>query len=301
MNVFVIIVTYNGERWIYNCLSSLRKSTIKLKPIVIDNASTDRTVRIIEEHFPEVSLVKSDTNWGFGKANNIGITKALEQEADFLFLLNQDAYLEPETTQYLLEEWSGTESYGILSPVHLEENGQFLDFNFKSYLQKNPDTHNFVPYNNICPKVYDLPFVNAAAWLVSRKAIERVGGFDPLFPHYGEDEDYVQRLKYHGFKIGVVTTSYIRHCRTQKPVNTLTYNRILIRSLINSKSLRSNSVRNFLKVHLRNLREAIANLFKGDYKQCVTYIMVNARLLSLSVQLFKSVRESKFSIKPFLK
>jgi N-acetylglucosaminyl-diphospho-decaprenol L-rhamnosyltransferase len=97
VKVVVIIVTYNGAGWIEKCLNSLRNSSLNTDVIVIDNASTDETVSLIENLYPEVELVKRANNLGFGQANNIGLRMALDQNADFVFLLNQDAWIDQDT------------------------------------------------------------------------------------------------------------------------------------------------------------------------------------------------------------
>jgi len=65
--------------------------------------------------------------------------------------------------------------------------------------------------------VYDVGFVNAAAWSMTRECLERVGGFSPSFFHYGEDDNYTQRLQFHKLKLGVLPTSRIYHDREQRP------------------------------------------------------------------------------------
>jgi len=61
-----------------------------------------------------------------------------------------------------------------------------------------------------------VPFVNAVAWLISRECLETIGGFDPLFFHYGEDDNYSQRVIYHGFKIGVLLKVFVIHDRATR-------------------------------------------------------------------------------------
>ena len=83
--VFVVIVTYNGVQWIRKCLQSCQDYPV----VVVDNQSTDATVEIIQNEFPKVHLIEESKNHGFGQANNIGISYALNKGADYVFLLNQ--------------------------------------------------------------------------------------------------------------------------------------------------------------------------------------------------------------------
>lgn len=92
--VLAIIVSYNFVGWMKRCLGSLRCSELPVDVVVIDNFSTDDTVQMIKKNYPEVRLICSNENLGFGRANNIGLRIALEENYDAAFLLNQDAWVE---------------------------------------------------------------------------------------------------------------------------------------------------------------------------------------------------------------
>lgn len=77
-------------QWLQKCLDSCKGYQV----IIVDNNSTDGTVSFIKENFPNIHLIPQTENLGFGQANNIGIKYALEQRAEYVFLLNQDAYLQ---------------------------------------------------------------------------------------------------------------------------------------------------------------------------------------------------------------
>lgn len=98
-NVYIIIVTFNGMQWLSKCL----ESTIPYPVIIVDNDSTDGTVDYIKKHYSEVKLFVNKENLGFGQANNIGISYALQHGAGYVFLLNQDAYLQKSAIGKLIE------------------------------------------------------------------------------------------------------------------------------------------------------------------------------------------------------
>ncbi|MCX7549055.1 glycosyltransferase family 2 protein [Xanthomarina sp. F1114] len=214
INTFIIIVTYNGMKWIPKCLESCKDYPV----IIVDNASSDDTISFIETYYPNVTLFKQSENLGFGQANNIGIRYALDQGAEHVFLLNQDAYLVDNVLDKLIIVQKQYPAYGILSPIHLDGSGSKLDRKFCNYVayRKNPDFYSDFVLGKSLKKVYEVPFVNAAGWLLSRKLLETVGGFDPLFYHYGEDDNYCQRTIYHNFKIGVVPTAFLLHDRADR-------------------------------------------------------------------------------------
>ena len=182
--------------------------------IVIDNASNDGSVEYIREHFPEVHLIESDKNLGFGGANNIGIRYALDHGCDYCFLLNQDAWIEPDTMGELIRISQAHPEYGILSPIHLNKEKTNVE---KWLLQRIDDFRTTSSslfddlYFGRLKDVYRTKYVNAAAWFMPRKTLETIGGFDPIFFHYGEDDNYINRVLYHGLKIGICPKLQIVH------------------------------------------------------------------------------------------
>jgi GT2 family glycosyltransferase len=213
--VYCIIATYNGMQWIDKCLQSVEASAHKMHCIVVDNASTDHTVEHITAHYPWVQLQRSDKNLGFGQANNIGIAMALDAGADYLFLINQDVFIYPDCVQQLISAFqtSSTKNYGLMSPVHLDGQGRSLDQYFSFYLQKFciPQQSIFTTGDSITTAVIPIEFVNAAAWLLNAECVRSVGGFDPVFFHYGEDDNYAQRVRFNGYNIGICKTAMVCH------------------------------------------------------------------------------------------
>lgn len=221
--VCVIIVSYNGEEYIHKCLSSLENCSLELNVIIIDNNSKDNTLQIIKEDFPHVDLIKSKKNLGFGKANNLGLVKAYKKGYDYFFLLNQDAWIQEGAIENAVKILEKDASFGIVSPIHMNGTGDKLQGDFEFFMEKDEDT-NFLDHyrsNNLSSPIYEVDFVNAAAWIVSRNALQKVGLFHPLFFHYGEDDNYVNRLHSHTLKIGVVANSIIYHDHEPKPFNPL--------------------------------------------------------------------------------
>lgn len=215
--IFTIVVTYNGEEWIERCLSQLVNSSTPTKVIVIDNASDDRTAEIVESFGERIhSFKRNKENLGFGQANNLGIEDALHQGAEFVFLLNQDAYIFPEAIGLLVQALKENHDFGILSPLQFETRGKEIEPIFKNFLKNNfsDDTiDNFMRSQNDFDLANPLPmrFVNAAAWMMSRECINRTGLFHPVFFHYGEDNHYASRAQYHKMKIGVLPSARVIH------------------------------------------------------------------------------------------
>jgi GT2 family glycosyltransferase len=214
LQVLVIIVTYNGEKWIEACLNCLSKSAREASVMIIDNASTDNTKKIIKDKFPSFQLIEEEDNLGFGQANNIGMKYAVQNGFDYVFLLNQDAYVSPDTISVLASIHEKHPEFGIISPLQLDGKGKALDELFRRFIVNNyPEdfVQKIESHSGDVPEVFPVRFVNAAAWFISKECLQKVGLFHPLFYHYGEDNNYCSRSQYHGFKAGITPLAAVCH------------------------------------------------------------------------------------------
>jgi len=215
MKILAIVVTYNGHEWVDYCLSNLLKSKVPVDIMCIDNNSSDDTVSLIKDKYRNIQLIQSDHNLGFGKANNIGLKKCIDENYDYAFLLNQDAKIEIDTISKLISIHKKHPQYGILSPIHRSKENNILDYNFSNYLQSNntPGLIDDFILGNKIKEVYDTNFVNAALWLITKDCLQNTRFFDPIFPHYGEDDDFIFRTIKSGIKVGIVPSALGNHAR----------------------------------------------------------------------------------------
>ena len=210
-NILVVIVTFNASKWVKKCLGSVEDSSLPADVLVIDNGSTDDTLPLIRKHFPQVRIIEAGENLGFGAANNKGFRIALDEGYQFAYLLNQDAWLEPDTLEKLVA--AHKPEWGILSPEQLDRHGR-RDGQFERKCGRAVDAALKAYHND--RQVVEVPFVMAAHWLVSRRAIETVGGFSPAFRQYGEDDNLIDRLHYHKLRCGVVPAAHAVHDRSDR-------------------------------------------------------------------------------------
>ncbi|MFC0776728.1 glycosyltransferase family 2 protein [Flavobacterium sp. HJSW_4] len=272
--IFVIVVTFNGMQWIEDCLNSILNSAVSSNVIVIDNCSTDGTVEFIELKFKNVLLVQQNKNLGFGAANNIGLNIALEKGGEYFVLLNQDAYLKEDTIGLLIEQMQANPEYGILSPVHLNGKGNTMDLLFQTYVNVNncKDFYSDLFLRNDLKNIYDVNFVNAAIWLLSKETLHNVGGFNPYFFHYAEDNDYTNRCQFKKLKVGIVPKSVALHDRD------VSDRKLTLKTFVNFNDLKllnpnnSWTVNRMLKSILSKSILSILSFNKRDFTYNFTYL-----------------------------
>lgn len=215
--VFVVIVTYHAATWIEPCLKSLQSSAARPVVVVVDNASQDATCEIIERSFPDVRLIRSAKNLGFGIGNNIGIAHALDCGAGYIFLLNQDAYVSSTSIGQMSKFLDSHPEVDVVSPLHCAADGRADERTMVGYIAKNFTDYVLDLTKRSVAESYEGHGVNAAAWFVRSSAFRRCGGFDPLFFMYGEDDDLLARWRFHGVRFHLLPAARVVHLRESAP------------------------------------------------------------------------------------
>ena len=205
--ILVIIVTFNGMQWLERCISSVRASSIPADILVLDNGSTDGSVEWLQGH--GVDVICNRSNLGFGAANNIGLRRALEEGYSYAYLLNQDAWVAPDCFEKLVRAFEYG-PYGILSPIQYDASAKKMDKQFAKRCRRHLRKHKG-------ETVAEVPFVMAAHWMINRGCFMKVGGFSPAFTQYGEDDNYIDRARWYGWRCGVVQEAAAVHDRADRP------------------------------------------------------------------------------------
>ncbi len=287
-------------KWVNRCLTSLRNSDVPLDVLVIDNGSKDGTQDTIRKQFPEVRLKEMTQNLGFAGGNNLGFADAIENGYEFIFLLNQDTWILPNTVKVLLNELKSDVRIGIVSPVQLTGKGDQLDPNFSSYINNK----NLIDLKNdlLNKRIESVGFVNAAAWLMPISLVRKIGGFDALFPHYGEDRDYCNRITYHGYRVHIVLNSLLHHDRNysdQNPYRKI-YNLTFTMGLAHVKNINQGLLKNYTTWLYWRFRKLIRAIMVFDSNRLLVEAKVILNLIRMNSEIRLSRKKSKTLEAPFL-
>lgn len=213
LKILAVVVTYNGEPYIRKCLDSLLQHDTKVDVVCVDNGSSDGTIAAVENEYDTIEFIKSPNNLGFGKANNIGLSRALSEGYDYALLLNQDAWVQPDCIEKLIQYGEENPKCGIISPLHLNEPGDALDPKFGGNLNRfHPSSVENLAYEH-SRTFYRMNYVNAAVWLIPKRTLLAIGGFNEYYFMYGEDGDYCSRVRQHGFEIHITPLAKAHHAR----------------------------------------------------------------------------------------
>lgn len=200
MRLAAVIPSFNGAQFIQPLLASLASQT--LPPALtwlVDNASHDETVHIARAGGRDLNVVQMDQNHGYGVACNRGLQEAIGAGAEYCALINQDMVIDPRYFQTLIHEMDRDQGLGALTGFILDYEG--LRFNhFRVYLP--PEFWEDLFFDRVKPTYYR-EFVPATALVVRSKMLMDIGGFDPIFFMYSEDNDLLRRAAAAGWRSGI--------------------------------------------------------------------------------------------------
>ncbi len=205
-HISIIILNWNGMHFLNKCLTSIMVYTdySDYEVIVVDNGSVDGSIRLVEENYPNVKLIKNCENLGFSKGNNIGVRNS---KGDYILILNNDTEMvDKNWLNNAVKLFESDEKIGVIGCKLLYPDGKlqhaggkinFLNPLFSNHISigKNP---NKADYN----KFSEVDYVTAAAIFVKKEVIKKIGVFDEIFsPIYYEDSDFCIRARRAGYKV----------------------------------------------------------------------------------------------------
>ena len=192
-NITFVIVSFKSSHIIEKCIKSIKPH---IKIIIIENSDNIYIKNYLENKFSNVKVIIAKENLGYGKGNNLGISKVNTQYA---FILNPDVFLEENClTELYKAKLILQDDFSILAPNHLNNYGFFLS-----------------KYNNFKKEIMEVDYVKGFAMLINLKKIIYKEVFDENFFLFLEEIDLCRRIKNNGGKIFVIQKSKVQHLARQ--------------------------------------------------------------------------------------
>jgi GT2 family glycosyltransferase len=227
MDISIVIVTWNSEKFISPCLESIFNSSPNLdfEVLVVDNNSSDNTLPLVKDNFPTVKIIENPENLGYAKANNQGIN---ESKGEYVLLLNPDTQLFPETLRLLFDFMEKNQKAGAVGPqmLNFDQTIQsscrefptfwilFCEFGFLARIF--PQSRLFGKwrmgyFDHQKEREVDQPM--GSALFLRKEALNQVGLLDESFPIFFNDVDLCFRLKKSGWEIRFYPEAKVSHFR----------------------------------------------------------------------------------------
>lgn len=209
MKLSFIIVHYQVKDLLENCILSIKKyiQDIDYEVIVVDNNSPDPRWKELVPQYPDIKFIALEENFGFSKANNIGVRSA---KGEYVYILNPDTELEGYYFNEILDFADQQEKFGALGLRMHDAKGAFLPESKRSipalvnsfeklFTKLSNDSKTY--YRNDIGEfdIAEVEVMTGANLLIKRSVYEKVGGFDEQYFMYGEDIDLCYTILQNGF------------------------------------------------------------------------------------------------------
>ncbi len=226
VDVSVIIVSWNVRDFLKQCIESIKGTdgSVSVEIVVIDNASTDGSPEMVQSQFGETTLIASETNLGFARANNAGLAVS---RGRYVVFLNPDTVVVDDALVRMAGFLDTDRAFDVVGPRLIGSDGEIQRVCARSlptitltlldalYLHRLPFIGSRLKDRLISPydldKAQEVEALSGAAMFARRHVIEQLGGFDEAFLHTAEDVDLCLRLRQNGARIFYLSEAKIIH------------------------------------------------------------------------------------------
>lgn len=288
--VINIILNWNSAADTINLLGLLPKQTYNnFHTIVIDNKSTDESIKAMEPYINSLIFIKNGKNLGYAGGNNIGIHIAMHEQADYIWILNPDICPKPETLSILIDTMEHDPSIGAIgpricfidNPNKIYSDGALI-FPEKGFLVEHKNNNRFVD-EVVKSHINEVDYVNGSAILIRTKTIADIGMFREDFFLYYEETEWCIRAKKLGWHIVCNSEATVHHKSSRKGFRYHYYmarNRILLSKVLNQYRLQS------FKTEMIQITKLIGKPF------FLNIFFITARLIGIFHGLISSPRKN---------
>ena len=189
--VTIVIIVHNSAKVIGKCLASIPPF---IRVIVVDNASSDASIEIVQLARPDAIIIKSQVNIGFGGGNNLALAIV---RTEFAFALNPDTIMHADTIENLLITADKYQDAAIIAPIMFFEDGTIQKTYKNSVFSRESGKSKYiVPEGDLCAD-----FLSGAAMLFRMKLFRKIGFFDPEIFLFYEDDDICLKVRKAGYSL----------------------------------------------------------------------------------------------------
>ena len=222
----VIVLNYNGGRFLETCLSSVLKQDYKnYEVILVDNNSADNSVSLVKKKFPKVRILRLKENLGFTGGNNEGAKSAKAEK--YLIFLNNDTKVENTWLSELVKQAESSEKIGLVnSKIYFYDSKLLNSVGGKINAFFVAKDVGFNKKDNGSYDNADIDFVCGCSFLIKKHVLEKLGYlFDPSYFIYYDDVDLSLRAKKAGYALSIAPKSIVYHYGSATMKN-LSYNSV---------------------------------------------------------------------------
>ncbi len=303
--ISVIVVNYNVEFFLEQCLNSVKKSlkNVSGEVFVVDNFSIDGSVEMVRQKFPEYNLIDNKVNLGFSKANNQAMRLA---KGEYVLLLNPDTVVEEDTFEKIIRFMDEHSDAGGLGVKMVDGKGRFLPESKRGLPTPSVAFYKIFGFSRLFPKskvfgkyhlgylseneIHEIDILSGAFMLMRNEALEKVGLLDEAFFMYGEDIDLSYRITQGGYKnYYYPKTSIIHYKGESTKKSSVNYVLVFYKAMVifakkhfTQKNAKLLSFLIYSAIYLRAGAAIIARMIKKIFLPLMDFLFIFSGLFALT-------------------
>ena len=277
--VYIVILNWNGLTDTIECIESLRRMRYpNFRILVVDNDSSDNDVELLKEAYKDyIQIFKCNDNLGYAGGNNAGIKISLEQNADFVLILNNDTTVEPDLLEELIKKYRTDNELGMVAPLinyYTDPHRIWSAGGRLSKIRGSGFAYSAMLETEIGKSAKVVTFISGCCMLVKKEVFQKVGLFDESFFLYIEDTDFCYRVLTEGYKLCFTPATKIYHkvkSTTGKNSSTLPlYYETRNRLYFAKKNFRGIHILTTLYIFITMILKSVIWLFQGKIENIST-------------------------------
>jgi GT2 family glycosyltransferase len=211
--IYAVILTYNHFSDTKECLESLFKSDyLNMKILLVDNGSSDGTPELIRQQYPQIQVIENSNNLGVPAGYNVGFRVALQKNADYILMLNNDTIISADMVSQLLKVAEEDPETGIVMPKIMYYDQKDEVWSSGGRYRVFPPTILLTDKANLTnDQIRMIEYAPSCGLLIHRQAFERVGLFDPGYFFFFDDWDFSERVRAYGMHIWYAPNTMMWH------------------------------------------------------------------------------------------
>ena len=221
--VAIVMLNYNGYEDTHECIQSIESVFYNnYDVIVVDNASTRDDAGRLRVNFPNVTVIESSKNLGFTGGNNVGLLKAYEIGADYIFCLNNDTVVSENILEELVGFMEENQDVGLVGPLMCYYDSKTTVSSAGGTVERNTGLISFFhrgdTVNDIVDGTIFCEFIEGSALFIRASLMKRIGGFNDFYFLTSEESELCVRVADLGYRLAVISSCRVWHKVSQTMV-----------------------------------------------------------------------------------
>lgn len=217
--VYIVVLNFNSYEDTLKCVKSIERiSYPNYRVVIVDNNSSDNSFEILSEKLSNHTLLLSNKNFGYANGNNLGIKYAIDNDAQYICILNNDVEVEEDFLEPLIYTLQNDKTIGMVGPCICDYEKrdiiQSMGANINLYTGLTQGKYKGIKYESIKEDMVDVDYLGGACFVVRADIIREFGMMPENYFLFFEETEFCFNIKRNGYRLACLRNSRVYHKRS---------------------------------------------------------------------------------------